>query len=152
MLAKGNGRIQKNAPPVSDSAAFARPRKGPPLMLHALLCCSDDSVTSSWFKERDAAAMTCLRAVHGKYEKQFRPVARPVPATAATTYRKCEKTFTDGPYAETKEQLLGFHIVDVENLEQALEIVRELSEANPGGAYEMRPLTRYPNGSAVKDG
>jgi hypothetical protein len=57
------------------------------------------------------------------------------------------------PYAETKEQLLGFYVVDVENLERALHISRELAEANPGGAYEIRPIMLYiPDGQAVKDG
>lgn len=121
-------------------------------MRYALLCYNDESATSAWTAEQDAAVMTCLRAVHGKYEKQFGPVVRLMPTTAANTYRKSQKLVTDGPYAETKEQLLGFHIIDVDNLEQALEIVRELSDANPGGAYEIRPLMLfYENGSAVKD-
>ena len=46
----------------------------------------------------------------------------------------------DGPFAETKEQLLGFYVVDCDDLEEALAIARELAEANPGGAYEIRPL------------
>jgi hypothetical protein len=122
-------------------------------MRYALLCYNDESMTSAWSKEEDAAVMACLRAVHGKYEKQFGPVARLMPTTAANTYRKSEKLVTDGPYAETKEQLLGFHIIDVDNLEQALQIVRELADANPGGAYEIRPVMLfYPGGSAVKDG
>jgi hypothetical protein len=60
---------------------------------------------------------------------------------------------TDGPYAETKEQLLGFHLIDVEDLNQAIEIVRELSDANPGGAYEIRPVMFFhPNDARVNDG
>ena len=46
----------------------------------------------------------------------------------------------DGPFAETKEQLLGFYIVDCAYLEEALDIARELGQANPGGAYEIRPI------------
>ena len=49
----------------------------------------------------------------------------------------------DGPYAETKEALLGFYIIDVANLEEALEFARELAKANPGGAYELRPIQLY---------
>jgi hypothetical protein len=110
-------------------------------------------MTSAWTQEEDAAVMACLRAVHGKYEKHFGPVARLMPTTAANTYRKSEKLVTDGPYAETKEQLLGFHIIDVDDLEQAIQIVRELSDANPGGAYEIRPVMLfYPGSSAVTDG
>ena len=48
---------------------------------------------------------------------------------------------TDGPYAETKEQLLGFYLVDCATVEEAVAIARELEQANPGvGAYEIRPL------------
>jgi len=47
----------------------------------------------------------------------------------------------DGPYAETKEQLLGFYLVDCDGLEQAIETAVELAAANPcGGAYEIRPV------------
>ncbi len=46
----------------------------------------------------------------------------------------------DGPYAETKEQLLGFYVVDCKNLDEALDVARDLGAANPGGAYEIRPV------------
>ena len=49
----------------------------------------------------------------------------------------------DGPFAETKEQFLGFYIGDVADLDEALGIARELGEANPGGAFEVRPLAVY---------
>lgn len=122
-------------------------------MLYTLLCYNDESVTSAWSEEKNASVMACLGAVHQKYAQQFGPVVRLMPTTAATTYRKGEKIFTDGPYAETKEQLLGFHVIDVDDLEQALQIVRELADANPGGAYEIRPIMLfYPNGASVNDG
>jgi hypothetical protein len=137
---------------LSDLAALRRPQKGSP-MLYTLLCYNDESVTSAWSEEKDAAVMACLGKVHEKYAKQFGPVVRLMPTTAAATYRKSQKMVTDGPYAETKEQLLGFHVIDVEDLEQAIQIVRELSDANPGGAYEIRPIMLfYPNGAAVNDG
>ncbi len=122
-------------------------------MLYTLLCYNDESVTSAWSKEEDAMVMGRLDEVHKKYAPQFGPMLRLMPTTAATTYRKGENLVVDGPYAETKEQLLGFYVIDVENLEHALSIVRDLSVANPGGAYEIRPiLLYYPNGSAVGDG
>jgi hypothetical protein len=78
---------------------------------------------------------------------------RLMPTSAATTLRKAENLVVDGPYAETKEQLLGFYVVDVDDLDQALAIARELSVANPGGAYEIRPvMLYYPDGSAIDDG
>jgi hypothetical protein len=53
----------------------------------------------------------------------------------------------DGPYAETKEQLLGFYIVDCNNLDEALDVARDLGAANPGGAYEIRPVGMMTAGS-----
>ena len=52
----------------------------------------------------------------------------------------------DGPYAETKEQLHGFYIGDCKNLDDALDVARELGSANPGGAYEVRPVGVFRRG------
>ena len=57
----------------------------------------------------------------------------------------------DGPYAETKEALLGFYIVDVSGLDEALQFARELAAANPGGAYELRPIQLYIPGAPVAE-
>ena len=51
--------------------------------------------------------------------------------------------FTDGPFAETKEQLLGFFVVECASLEQAIEAANDLARASSSnGCYEIRPL-RY---------
>ena len=49
----------------------------------------------------------------------------------------------DGPFAETKEQLLGFYVIDVENLDAALDVAKQLSAANPTSVYEIRPIALY---------
>jgi hypothetical protein len=112
-------------------------------MLYAILCYNDEDLVGSWTRDQDAAVMAKLAVVQDKLKKQGRlgPVARLLPTTAATTLRKDNPPVVlDGPYAETKEQLLGFYIVDCENLDAALEVARELGDANPGGAYEIRPV------------
>jgi len=53
----------------------------------------------------------------------------------------------DGPFAETKEQLLGFYVVDCKNLDEALDVARDLGAANPGGAYEIRPVGMMTQGN-----
>ena len=54
----------------------------------------------------------------------------------------------DGPFAETKEQMLGFYLIDCPNLAAALEVARELACANPGvGGYEIRPVALYVPGT-----
>jgi hypothetical protein len=49
----------------------------------------------------------------------------------------------DGPFAETKEQLLGFYLVDCESEEAAIEAARDLRRVNPSAVYEIRPIRRY---------
>jgi hypothetical protein len=69
------------------------------------------------------------------------PVARLLPTTSATTLRKDDPPLVlDGPYAETKEQLLGFYIIDCKNLDEAVDVARDLGAANPGGAMKFVPL------------
>src|SRR5262249_44735999 len=113
----------------------------------------DEDFVGSWTKEQDAAVMTKLRAVQDDLARQGRlgPVARLLPTTAATTLRQ-EKppVVLDGPYAEAKEQLLGFYFVDCKNLHEAVDVARDLGAANPGGAYEIRPVGMFAPGGAVK--
>lgn len=113
-------------------------------MQYAILCYHDEKVTCAWSKEHDDAVMAKLGVVHDKLARQGKlgPVARLLPTTAATTLRKDREPalVIDGPFAETKEQLLGFYIVDATNLDEVLDIARELGHANPGGAYEVRPI------------
>jgi len=119
-------------------------------MQYAILCYHDENVVCAWSKEEDAAVMEKLAVVHEKVARQGKlgPVVRLLPTTAATTLRKDSDPplVLDGPFAETKEQLLGFYIVDADNLDDALGIARDLAAVNPGGAYEVRPVGVYKDG------
>jgi hypothetical protein len=119
-------------------------------MLYAILCYDSEEHVHSWTKEEDAAAMAKLATVEDKLKKQGRlgPVARLMPTTSATTLRKGkEAVLLDGPFAETKEQLLGFFIVDCASLDEAIEAARELGRASSSaGAYEIRPLMVFKPG------
>jgi hypothetical protein len=121
-------------------------------MLYAILCYNDEAAVFSWTKEEDDAVMGRLNVVHEKWEKagKLKPSLRLLPTSAATTLRKKDNEVLDGPYAETKEQLLGFYIIEVDDLEEGLSFARELTAANPGGAYELRPIMLYNPGSPVE--
>lgn len=120
-------------------------------MLYAILCYNDENVVCSWTKAEDDAVMARLSVVHGRLEQagKLGPTARLLPTSAATTLRKDREPplVLDGPFAETKEQLLGFYTVDCETLEEVLEITRDLAKANPGGSYEVRPMALFLPGS-----
>jgi hypothetical protein len=116
-------------------------------MMYAILCYNDEDMVWSWSKEEDAAVMARLGAVQERLSRagKMGPSLRLLPTTSATTLRKSQDPplVIDGPFAETKEQLLGFYIVDVANLDEALDAARELAAANPGGSYEVRPVAVY---------
>jgi hypothetical protein len=119
-------------------------------MLYALLCYNSEEMVFSWTKEEDDAVMAKLGMVHDRLTaaKKLGPALRLMPTTAATTLRKTDPPLViDGPFAETKEQLLGFYIVDGADLEEALGIASDLGQANPGGSYEIRPLRLFLPGS-----
>ena len=116
-------------------------------MLYAILCYNNQAETTSWSKEKDAAVMSKLAVVQDKlrHERRLGPVARLMPTTAATTVRKDREPalVVDGPFAETKEQLLGFYLVECATREEAVEVAQDLGRANPGGSYELRPVAVF---------
>ena len=123
-------------------------------MQYAILCYHDENVVCAWTNEEDDAVMAKLSVVHEKVARQGRlgPVVRLLPTTAATTLRKDTDPplVIDGPFAETKEQLLGFYIVEADNLEGALDFARDLAAVNPGGAYEVRPVGLFKDGKLAR--
>lgn len=118
-------------------------------MLYAILCYHDEAVVNSWPKEQDDAVIAKRREVTGKLTQAgaLGPVARLMPTTAATTVRNGrEQLVIDGPFAETKEQLLGFYVVECANLEEAIKIARSLGK-DETGAFEVRPLRYFEPGA-----
>jgi hypothetical protein len=68
------------------------------------------------------------------------------PAETATTVRhgNGEALITDGPFADTKEVLGGYYVLDAANLDEALEFVQRIPAVRLGGAVEVRPLVEIP--------
>jgi hypothetical protein len=110
-------------------------------MLYSVLCYNSESVVGAWTKEKNAAVMEHHQAILDELAAQGKlgTVARLMPTTAATTVRSGrEPSVIDGPFAETKEQLLGFYVVDAERLDEVVEIARRLTIET--GAHEIRPI------------
>jgi hypothetical protein len=64
-------------------------------------------------------------------------------ATATTVSLSGGKILTtDGPFAETKEQLGGYYVLDCENLDEAIEIAAKIPHAQ-NGTIEIRPVMEY---------
>jgi len=64
------------------------------------------------------------------------------PVDTATTVRVngADALTTDGPFADTKEILGGFYLVEADNLDGALELAARIPAARMGGAVEVRPI------------
>jgi hypothetical protein len=115
-------------------------------MFYCILCYNLESEIEAWTREKEATVLARREVVTHKLATQGRlgPVGRLMPTTTAMTIRASrEPLVLDGPFAETKEQLLGFYLVDCKSLEDALEVARGL--VGDTGALEVRPLaTFYP--------
>jgi hypothetical protein len=123
-------------------------------MLYAILCYDSEEVVGAWTKDQDDAVMAKLAVVEQKLTKQGRlgPVARLMPTTSARTLKKGRESLViDGPFAETKEQLLGFFIVECATREEAVETAQELGRASSSaGSYEIRPLRVFRPGPDLR--
>jgi hypothetical protein len=66
-------------------------------------------------------------------------------STTATTLRveNGERVLTDGPFAETKEQVGGFYVIECKNLDEALDWAEKLPSTANGGVTEVRPVMDY---------
>jgi hypothetical protein len=115
-------------------------------MLYAILAYHVETDVMSWTPEEDAAVMTDLLNVHDRLhqEKSLGPAARLGATKKARTLRgPGAGTVVDGPFAETKEQLLGLYVVDCASEDAAIAIARDLRRVNPTAVYEIRPVSFY---------
>jgi hypothetical protein len=112
-------------------------------MKYILLIYGDENTWQSMSQ----AEMEKLYAAHGAYgaEMEKAGVARggselkPVSTATSLRFTQGRPTLVDGPFAETKEQLGGYYIIEVDTLEQAI----AWAEKMPGmtsGTVEIRPL------------
>jgi hypothetical protein len=67
------------------------------------------------------------------------------PTAAATTVRikDGEPVHSDGPFAETREQLGGFYLLDCKDMDEALAWAAKVPDLGEGGSVEVRPVMDY---------
>ena len=124
-------------------------------MLYAVLAYHHvESEVMSLSAEADAALMSNLRKAHDRLNQVGRlgPAARLDETRKARTLRgPGDGMMIDGPFAETKEQLLGFYVVDFPDENAAEDAVRHLRRANPSAVYEVRPIKLFIPGAAFPE-
>ncbi|HKS54870.1 MAG TPA: YciI family protein [Steroidobacteraceae bacterium] len=119
-------------------------------MLYSILIyVPEDLVDAMSTEDMDAHIAKHLR-VHDQLNAQGRlgPVVRLMPTTTAVQLRTTSTPHViDGPFTETKEQLLGFYIVDCKSLEEAIEVARSLPSVRT--IFEIRPLKLFFPGGEI---
>ncbi|WP_407175287.1 YciI family protein [Bradyrhizobium sp. STM 3562] len=121
-------------------------------MLYAILAYHVETEVMSWTPQADATVMMDLAKAHERINQQGRlgPAARLGTTQKARTLRgPGVGTVLDGPFAETKEQLLGFYIVEFDDEDGAIAAARELKKANPSAVYEIRPIGVFLPGQTI---
>jgi hypothetical protein len=121
-------------------------------MLYAILAYHVEEHVTSWTPEQDAALMLDLNEVHDRLlqEGTIGPATRLSGTKNACVLRGPGKgVVTDGPFTESKEQLLGFYVIDCADRDAAIATARKLREVNPTAMYEIRPVRLYRPGLPI---
>jgi len=118
-------------------------------MQYLLMCCIDEKAWGG-LSERDRAKVmqqydewtqNVVRSGH------FRASGKLQPTATATTVREKngKRVVLDGPFAETREQLGGYHLVECKDLDEAISIAGRIPTLPYGGVIEVRPLEPMPH-------
>jgi hypothetical protein len=97
-----------------------------------------------WAKGYDGSELAEYQSFGKEFEKQIRGGKALQPTTAATTVRVRDgkRLVTDGPFAETKEHLSGFYLIEVKSAEEAAHIASKIPGAR-FGSIEVRPIMKF---------
>jgi hypothetical protein len=137
---------------MSEIALSGRPwaidatAQGENRMIYAILAYHVEAEVMAWTPAEDASLMERLMKAHEQVNRDGKlgPAARLGGTAKARTLRgPGNGTVIDGPFAETKEQLLGFYVLDCADEDAAIETARTLRRANPHAVYEIRPVITY---------
>jgi hypothetical protein len=122
-------------------------------MLYSILIYDSEAQVTSWTqREHDALSAQHVNLQKGLAEQgKLGPVIRLMPTTAAVTLRTGGRSvILDGPFAETKEQLLGLYVVDCATLEEAIETARLIPNKTGTFVLEVRPVSWFNPGIGLQ--
>lgn len=110
-------------------------------MLYSILIFGDESHVAKWRPEQEQEVMDRHAGLRRDLTAAGRlgPVMRLSPEGSKVVRRyKDRQQVTDGPYAETKEQLMGIYVIDCASFDDALAATEQLRFET--GSFEIRPL------------
>ena len=113
-------------------------------MQYMLMCCFDEELWArvpeaqkgKIMQEYDELIRAIDKSGHLRASAKLRPSA-----TSTTVREKNGKMLvTDGPFAETREQIGGYHVVECRDLDEALSIAVRIPTLRVGGSIDVRPV------------
>ena len=114
-------------------------------MKYMLLIYQEENIMTE--SERQKCMEDSTQLCHRLNEKkQFVSAAPLYPVSTATSMkvRPDKVVVTDGPFAETREQLGGYYVIDVANLDEGMQVAKQIPGAK-WGTVEIRPIIELPN-------
>ena len=111
-------------------------------MQYAILIYASEGIFERLPEEEQEEAMTHHRALQKEHNEKgtLGAVAKLMDTSAAVTLRQTGDSVVvlDGPFAETKEQLLGLYVLECDSIDDAIEQAKKLPQGI--AAYEVRPI------------
>jgi hypothetical protein len=104
-----------------------------------LVYCDESRLHSLPESPRDAECQACDQELHEHGVRIAAEALEPVATATTVRMRGGKLSVTDGPFAETKEQLAGFYLIDVRDLNEALDVAAKIPAARVG-SVEVRPV------------
>jgi hypothetical protein len=113
--------------------------------MHYLLLIADDEKRLNTLPEQERTRRmqgwaTLTEDLKNAQKLQGGERLRPVATATTLRMNNGQRLLSDGPFAETKEQLGGFYLIDARDLDEAVEWASKMPHLADGGAVEIRPI------------
>jgi hypothetical protein len=95
----------------------------------------------------DSECLACDRELQRSGQGLVSEALQPVHTATTVRVRSGKVSVTDGPFAETKEQLAGFYLIEARDLNEALQVASRIPPARHG-SIEVRPVRELPRNDA----
>jgi hypothetical protein len=119
-------------------------------MKYLLLCCHEEKQLDSMSKSECVAVMEGTMAYCEALKKSGHLIAveqlEPVQTAMTVRVRNGKASVTDGPFAETKEQVGGFFMIDARDLNEAIQVASKFPSVR-FGSMEVRPIREFQGSS-----
>jgi len=111
-------------------------------MKYLLMICRDESVELSPDEQadEDSSTQAWVEEMNGRGVRRFGQGLRPVSDATTVRVRDGDVLVADGPFAETKEQIAGFDVIECADLDEAIEVASKHPVARYYGKIEVRPF------------